>query len=101
MAKIPFTLDAWLKDKSQRVETRDGRIAHNIWSVEPLIVCGKKADVCALIDGEEDALLFFEGGKYLPANAESPFDLFIITPEEELNEIEKRLSNSPSNMPTN
>ena len=91
MAKIPFTLEAWLKDKSQRVETRDGRIVHNIWPVEPIIVCGKSADVCALIDGEEDAFVFFAGGKYLPANVESPFDLFIVTPEEELSEFEERI----------
>jgi len=85
MAKIPYTLDAWLKDKSQKVETRDGRIVHNIWPIkEPLIVNGKRAEVCALIDGEEDALVFFEGGKYLPVNSENPFDLFIVTPEEEL-----------------
>lgn len=89
--KIPFTLDAWLKDKSQKVETRDGRIVHNIWPVEPLVVKGKTAEVCALIDGEEDALVFFAGGKYLPENAESPFDLFIVTPEPELSEFEKGL----------
>lgn len=82
MAKIPFTLDAWLKDKSQKVETRDGRIVHNIWPVkEQLIFNGKRAEVCALIDGEEDALLFFEGGKYLPVDSENPFDLFIVTPD--------------------
>lgn len=82
MAKIPFTLEAWLKDKSQRVETRDGRIVHNIWPVkEPLIVNGKRTEVCALIDGEEDALVFFEGGKYLSVNSENPFDLFIVTPK--------------------
>lgn len=92
MAKIPFTLEAWLKDKSQRVETRDGRIVHNIWPVkEPIIVNGKRAEVCALIDGEEDALVFFEGGKYLPVNSENPFDLFIVTPEEELTPFEKEL----------
>ena len=80
--KIPFTLDAWLKDKSQKVETRNGRIVHNIWPVkEPLIFNGKREEVCALIDGEEDALVFFEGGKYLTGNSESPFDLFIVTPK--------------------
>lgn len=89
MAKISFTLDAWNKDKSQKVETMDGRIVHNIWPVkEPLIVNGKRAEVCALIDGEEDALVFFEGGKYLPVNSENPFDLFIVAPEEEMSELE-------------
>jgi len=93
MAKIPFTLEAWLKDKNQKVKTRDGRIVHNIWPVkEPLIVNGKRAEVCALIDGEEDALVFFEGGKYLPVNSENPFDLFIVTPEPEpLTKLEKAI----------
>lgn len=90
MARIPFTLETWLKDKSQKVETRDGRIVHNIWPVkEPPIVNGKSVEVCALIDGEEDALVFFTGGKYLPVNTESPFDLFFVTPEEEMTEFEK------------
>lgn len=87
-----FDLQEWIKDKSQRVETRDGRIVHNIWPVkEQPIFNGKRAEVCALIDGEEDALLFFEGGKYLPVNSENPFDLFIVTPEEELTEFEKTI----------
>ena len=80
-----FNLQEWLKDKSQKVETRDGRIVHNIWPIkEPIIANGKKAEVCALIDGEEDALVFFEGGKYLSVNSENPFDLFIVTPEKDL-----------------
>lgn len=90
--KIPFTLDAWLKDKSQKVETRDGRLVHNIWRVKkPTYTNNRKAEVCALIDGEEDALVFFEGGRYLPTtkDTDSPFDLFIITPEPELSEFEK------------
>lgn len=85
--KIPFTLDAWLKDKSQRVETRDGRIVHNIWRVkEPTYTNNRKTEVCALIDGEEDALVFFEGGRYLPTtkDTDSPFDLFLIIQEPEL-----------------
>lgn len=92
--KIPFTLDAWLKDKSQRVETRDGRLVHNIWLVkEPSYTNNRKDEVCALIDGEEDALVFFEGGRYLPTtkDTDSPFDLFIVTPEPELSEFEKHL----------
>lgn len=94
MAKIQFTLDAWLKDKSQKVETRDGRLVHNIWRVkEPSYTNNRKTEVCALIDGEEDALVFFEGGRYLPStkDTDSPFDLFIVTLEEELTEFEKEL----------
>ena len=92
MAKIPFTLEVWLKDKGQRVETRDGRIVHNIWPVKnKTTIKAHQTEVCALIDGEEDALVFFAGGKYLPVNAENPFDLFIVTPEEELSEFEKAI----------
>lgn len=87
-----FNLQDWLKDKSQRVETRDGRIVHNIWPVKNETTMKEyRTEVCALIDGEEDALVFFAGGKYLPVNAESPFDLFIVTPEEELSEFESSL----------
>ena len=89
-----FNLQDWLKDKSQRVETRDGRIVHDIWPVkEPLIVNGKRAEVCALIEGEEDALVFLEGGRYYPTTKEtdSSYDLFIVTPEEELTEWEKAI----------
>ena len=96
MAKIPFTLEKWLKDKSQRVETRDGRIVHDIWRVkEPTYTNNRKAEVCALIDGEEDALVFFEGGRYLPTtrDTDSPFDLFIVTPELELTEFEQSVRN--------
>ena len=92
--KIPFTLDAWLKDKSRKVETRDGRLVHNIWRIkEPSYTNNRKAEVCALIDGEEDALVFFEGGRYLPTtkDTDNPFDLFIITPESELSEFEDKL----------
>lgn len=94
MAKIPFTLEVWLKDKSQRVETRDGRLVHNIWRVkEPTYTNNRRTEVCALIDGEEDALVFFEGGRYLPTTQDtnSPFDLFIITQEPELSEFENKL----------
>lgn len=92
MSRIPFTLEAWLKDKNQRVETRDGRIVHDIWPVKnKTTIKAYRTEVCALIDGEQDALVFFAGGKYLPVNAKSPFDLFIVTPEEEMTEFEKEL----------
>lgn len=102
MAKIPFTLEAWLKDKSQRVETRDGRLVHNIWRVkEPSYTNNRKAEVCALIDGEEDALVFFEGGRYLPTakDTDNPFDLFIVTPEEELTDFENAFGQAMMEVP--
>ena len=89
-----FNLQDWLKDKSQKVETRDGRLVHNIWRVkEPFYTNNRKAEVCALIDGEEDALVFFEGGRYLPTakDTDNPFDLFIVTPEEEMTGFEEGL----------
>lgn len=92
--KKQFNLQEWLKDKSQKVETRDGRIVHDIWRVkEPFYVNNRKAEVCALIDGEEDALVFFEDGRYLPTtqDTDNPFDLFIVTTEEELTEFEKKV----------
>lgn len=90
MAKIPFTLEAWLKDKSQKVETRDGRSAR-------LICTDAKADdgacVIALItdDGGEEAYQFFPDGKACSSKSsiEDCADLFIVTPEPELTDYEQ------------
>lgn len=95
--KIPFDIkySQQIESGEYKVETRDGRVVHNIWRVkEPFYTNNRKAEVCALIDGEEDALVFFEGGRYLPTtkDTDSPFDLFIITPEEELTPLEDHLS---------
>lgn len=89
MAKIPFDIKyrQQIESGEYKVETRDGRVVHNIWRVkEPSYTNNRRAEVCALIDGEEDALVFFEGGRYLPTtkDTDSPFDLFIVTPEPKL-----------------
>ena len=94
--KIPFDIKyrQQIESGEYKVETRDGRVVHNIWWVKkPSYTNNRKMEVCALIDGEEDALVFFEGGRYLPTtkDTDSPFDLFIVTPEEELTEFEKEL----------
>lgn len=75
MTKIPFTLEAWLKDKSQKVENKYGKEVHLLEydlrpakSFEPMII------------GYEE-----RGGENL-RYAES--DLFIVTPEEEMTEFE-------------
>lgn len=84
MAKIPFTLEAWLKDKSQRVETRDGR------SVRIVCTDAKANDgacVIALITdyGGEEAYQFFPDGRAFSSKSsfEDCADLFIVTPEPE------------------
>ena len=87
-----FNLQAWLKDKSQKVETRDGR------SVRLICTDVKAKDgacVIALItnDDGEEAYRLFPNGRAFPS--ESPIedctDLFIITPEQELTEWEKAI----------
>lgn len=95
--KIPFDIKycQQIESGEYKVETRDGRVVHNIWRVkEPSYTNNRKMEVCALIDGEEDVLVFFEGGRYLPTtkDTDSPFDLFIVTPEPELSEFEKVVS---------
>lgn len=89
MAKIPFTLKAWLKDKSQKVETRDGRPAR-------IICTDAKADdgacIIALIQGYggEEAYQFFPDGRAFSSKSsiEDCADLFIVTTEPELSEWE-------------
>lgn len=95
--KIPFDVKfkPQIESGEYKVETRDGRVVHNIWWVKkPSYTNNRKMEVCALIDGEEDVLVFFEGGRYLPTtkDTDSPFDLFIITPESELTDWEKFVS---------
>lgn len=92
--KIPFTLDAWLNDKSQKIETRDGRTAR-------IICTDAKADdgacIIALIPGYggEEAYQFFPDGRAFSSKSsnEDCADLFIVTPEEELTEFEKQIEN--------
>jgi len=96
MAKIPFDVKfrPQIESGEYKVGTRDGRVVHNIWRVkEPFYTNNRRAEVCALIDGEEDALVFFEGGRYLPTtkDTDSPFDLFIVTPEPEMTTFEKKV----------
>ena len=90
--KIPFTLDAWLKDKSQKVETRDGRPAR-------IICTDAKADdgacIIALIPGYggEEAYQFFPDGRAFSSKSsdEDCADLFLVTPEEEMTDFEAGL----------
>lgn len=91
--KKQFNLQDWLKDKSQKVETRDGRPAR-------IICTDAKADdgacIIALIPGYggEEAYQFFPDGRAFSSKSsdEDCADLFLVTPEPELSEFEKNLS---------
>ena len=85
MAKIPFTLEAWLKDKSQKIETAFGEPAKVVFA-EGL---GKYPILAVIYDGDTtDSAWFTKDGK----SYDGVYGLFIVTPEEEeLNEFEKTL----------
>ena len=81
--KIPFTLDAWLKDKSQKIETRSGKNVR--------IICWDKIGVpiVALVGDAEDIVTYNRDGTIgQQKQMQFPSDLFIITPEPELTEFE-------------
>ena len=81
MAKIPFDLDKWLADKSQKVETRDGRPVR--------IVCwdrkDKKYPVIALYEDPiypncEVYSCYTSTGRFYDYGSNSN-DLFLVIPE--------------------
>ena len=82
MAKIPFTLDAWIKDKSQKVVDQDGR---------PVRIICTDADGLYPIIGLVDNKTPLPCGK----NGRPPYigggdgSLFLVTQEQELSEFEK------------
>lgn len=83
--KIPFTLDAWLKDKSQKVVDKDGR---------PVRIICTDADGLYPIIGLVDNKIPLPCGK----DGRPPYigggggTLFIVTPEEELSEWQRFIS---------
>ncbi|MBR3467374.1 MAG: hypothetical protein IKH15_09165 [Bacteroidales bacterium] len=80
--KIPFTLDAWLKDKSQKVETTFGEEAKIVFT-EGL---GKRPILAVIYDEDTtDTAWFTEDGK----SSDGVDGLFIVTPEPEISEFEK------------
>lgn len=85
MSKIPFTLDAWLKDKSQKIETAFDEPAKVVFT-EGL---GKYPILAVIYDGDTtDSAWFTKDGK----SYDGIYGLFIVTPEEEeLSEFEKTL----------
>lgn len=82
--KIPFTLDAWLKDKSQKVVDKDGR---------PVRIICTDADGLYPIIGLVDNKIPLPCGK----DGRPPYigggggTLFIVTPEEELTAFEGKV----------
>jgi hypothetical protein len=84
MAKIPFQLETWLKDKSQKVETGVG---------EPVrILCTNAAGLLSIIgnvgENSENLQRWTEKGQYHVGINTPDKDLFIIASEEELSEFE-------------
>ena len=84
MAKIPFTLEAWLKDKSRKVETRSGKNVR--------IICWDKIGVpiVALVGDADDIVTYNRDGT-TGQQMQLPSDLFLVTPEPELTEFEQAL----------
>lgn len=84
--KIPFTLDAWLKDKSQKIETRNGRPVHYIG----LDRAGWQVFEIFRKNGTSEYRTYHDSYMYCGPE-ESTYDLFIVTPEQEMSEMEIRL----------
>lgn len=80
--KIPFTLDAWLKDKSQKVETAFGEPAKIVFT-EGL---GERPILAVIYDGDTtDTAWFTKDGK----SSDGIDGLFIVTTEPEMGDFEK------------
>lgn len=88
--KKQFNLQDWLKDKSQKVETRSGLPVRIIcWDrrgERPLVVLIQHPN------GYDEGLFCYENGLANGVGQESDSDLFLVTPEPELSEFEKKLS---------
>lgn len=83
--RIPFTLDAWLKDKSQKVITRNNRPAEIIHIEDE---CADDLPIIALV-GEKPyraTLNYTIDG--IPESEDEDRHLFIVTPEPEMSEME-------------
>lgn len=84
MAKIPFTLDVWLEDKSQKIETRNGRPVHFIG----LDRAGWQVFEVFRTNGTSEYRTYHDSYMYCGPE-ETAYDLFIVTPEEEMSEFVK------------
>lgn len=90
--KTPFSLQEWLKDKSQKIETGECCPVR-------IVDCDVKPSkdsprtILALVEqptGEEQPTLYYPDGR-LNMSGPSSKDLFFITPDPELTEFEKAL----------
>ena len=84
--KIPFDIKyrPQIESDEYKVETRNGESVR--------IICWDKQGECPIVvvscvDGDDGVYTYHENGHYV--NYESIYDLFIVTPEEEMTEFEK------------
>ena len=85
-----FDLQDWLKDKSQKVETRDGRPVKIIyWEAKgPAPIIG----LFTTDDGCETTTEAHSDGRWSDDESyESDYDLFLVTPEPEMSEFEESI----------
>lgn len=88
MGKIQFDLQTWLKDKSQKVVTRDNIpvkiICTDCNSCQPIVA------LVPTIDGKQETVeTYNENGKYFNNMKDANLDLFIVTEDEPITEFEK------------
>lgn len=84
--KIPFDIKyrPQIESGEYKVKTRNGESVR--------IICWNKQGECPIVvvscvDGDDGVYTYHENGHYV--NYESIYDLFIVTPEEEMTEFEK------------
>lgn len=92
--KIPFNIKyrPQIESGEYKVETRDGRSARIIcWEAkgcQPII-----ALICSAVNAEEEVVLQLHAdGQFSSDEVETMYDLFIVTPEEELSVFEEGLN---------
>jgi hypothetical protein len=89
-----FSLDKWLKDKSRKVVTRDGRTVRIIcWdakSSQPIVALVSTRSINQR-QFDELPISYFNDGTYYGGATEDFLDLFFADDEEKLTEFEKKL----------
>ena len=91
-----FNLQDWLKDKSQKVETRDGSHV-----VETISVDLTRDSMRVMANfGNNRIVHYYDDGRFWE-NANSDSDLFIVTPESELSEFESKVKYIVDNLTNN
>ena len=91
MKKIPFDIKyrPQIESGKYKVQTREGRtVTIGIWNMnapKPIVGCYQYND-----DGDEKCGCWYKNGSYSDVN-EHVYDLFVITPEPELTELERAI----------